>query len=262
MTSESETSKNQASTGCFLKFIAVAGGLVTIVTGVISLAGYWEKRSQLTAEIVSAPFVLPGFVSREDDKLEAAVKDTKTIEQLMETPTLRKEEKTLLALKVTGWIRIVLGSEPRRPLIEPRLVWFADVKNSGRSTCESVSLTVPNVTSARLEKEGRKEEYVDVNGVIDLGDLKPKDTVKVTCWSSGLPINEDDLKIVYRTGVGSILLLKPVSPFWVSVSEGWPFVLLLLLLLLFFSVLIIVGIRQQRTQSPTGGANAPTSSEG
>lgn len=261
MTSEAETtSKSQASTGCALKFIAVAGGLVAIVTGVISIAGYWEKRSQLTAGIVSAPFVLPGFVSREYDKLEAAVNDTKTIEQLLELPTLKKEEKTLLTLKVAGWLRNVMGSEPRRPVIEPRWVLFADVKNSGGSTCESVSLTVPYVTSARVEKEGRKAEYVDVNAVIDLGDLKPKDTVKVTCWASSMPINEDDLKIVHRAGVGSIVLLKPVSPFWVSVSEGWPFVLLLLLLLLFFSVLIVVGVRQQRAQRATGGADATTSS--
>ena len=51
---------------------------------------------------------------------------------------------------------------------------------------------------------------------------------------------------MYHDGVGSILMLKPVSPFWVDVSEGWAFVLLIMLLLLFFAVLIVVGVRQQR----------------
>src|SRR5207249_3649122 len=100
----------------------------------------------------------------------------------------------------------------------------------GRTTCQSVSLTVPYVSSARVEREGRKAEYVDADAVVELGDLKPKDTVKVTCWASNMPYNDDDLKIVYRDGVGSILMLKPVSPFWVDVSEGWAFVLLVMLL--------------------------------
>src|SRR5207237_9750568 len=108
------TSKGQPSTGCVLKFIAVAGGLVTIITGVISIAGYWEKRSQLTAEVTSAPFVLPAFVSREHDRLEAAVKDTKAIEPLMDASTLKKEEKSLLALRVSNWLGNVMNSGPSR----------------------------------------------------------------------------------------------------------------------------------------------------
>src|SRR5438132_4072744 len=113
MTSEMEATKqSEVPTGCFLRFIAVAGGLVTILTGLITLAGYWEKRSQLTAEIVSGPFVLPAFVAREHDRLEAAINDTKNIEQAIDMPTLKKEEKTLLALKVSGWLRDLMHVEP------------------------------------------------------------------------------------------------------------------------------------------------------
>jgi hypothetical protein len=248
-----EPVKNQASTGCVVKFIAVAGGIVTIITGVITIAGYWERHAQLTASVVSAPFALPAFVSREQDKLEAATKDSKAIEQLLDTPTLGKQDKALLALRIEGWLRNLMSSEPRGPLSQPRSVLFVDVKNTGRSTCESVSLTLPDVTSAKIEKEGRKAEYVDVDAIIELGDLKPKETVKVTGWASREPINEEDFKIVYRTGVGNVLLLKPISPFWVTVSEEWSFVLLLMLLLLFFSVLIVVGVRQQRAQTAAGG---------
>jgi hypothetical protein len=266
MTPEAETkSKDQASTGCVLKFIAVAGGLVTIVTGVITLSEYWEKRSRLTAEITFAPFVLPAFVSRERDRLEAAAKDTETIEQVMQMPTtLKKEEKDLLVLKIQRWLRDVIGP-PRLMSDQARSVVFADVKNSGKSTCESVSLAVPEATSAKVEREGRKVEYVDANSVIELGDLKPKDTVKVTCWTSTMPLTsffEEDLKIVYRNGVGSILLMKPVSPFWVSVSQDWPFILLMMLMVLFFSVLIVVGVRQQRAQSTTGDADSPSENTG
>src|SRR5437016_13451558 len=105
MTSEAETTiKSDASSGCILKFIAVAGGLVAIVTGVITISEYWEKRSQLTAEIISAPFVLPAFVSREQDRLEAAAKDTKAIEQLLEVAALREAQKSLLAQREPGWL--------------------------------------------------------------------------------------------------------------------------------------------------------------
>lgn len=137
----------------------------------------------------------------------------------------------------------------------PEWVFFADVKNNGRSTCESVSLTVPYATSARVEREGRKAEYVDIDAVIELGNLKPKDTVKVACWTSTVSF-EDDIKIVYRDGVGSILLMKPVSPFWVSVSQDWPLILLVMLMLLFFSVLIVVGVRQQRAQNASEGVDS------
>lgn len=259
MTADATTiGKDQPSSGCVLKFLGVAGGLVAIVTGVIKISEYWEKRSQLTAEIISAPFALPGFVSREHDRLEGAAKDTKAIEQLLDFSTLRKEEKSLFAQKVSGWLQNLLSSEPGRVGFGPRYILIADVKNSGRSTCQSVSLTVPDVSSARVEREGKKAVDVDVDTVIELGDLKPKETVKVTCWASMMPFNEDDLKIVYHDGVGSILMLKPVSPFWVDVSEGWALVLLIMLLLLFFAVLIVVGVRQQRAEAAatTGGSVA------
>jgi hypothetical protein len=260
MTAQGETTKaNAPSTGCVLKFIAVCGGLVTIITGLITLAGWWERRSQLTAEITSAPFVLPAFATAERDRLDAAIKDRKQIEDALDVPILKKEEKSLLALTVANWLRGIMHFEGSKPLFEPRTVLFAEVKNDGGSTCEAVALTVPDASSARIEKEGRKVEYVDVSGVIELGDLKPKDTVKVTAWTSGY-LREDELKIVHRAGIGSILLLKSVSPFWFGVSENWPVVLLLLLLLLFFAVLVVVGRRQQQTDGKAQTAEPPNTS--
>jgi hypothetical protein len=249
-TTQAETTNSNASSkGCVLKFIAVCGGLVTITTGLITLAGWWERRSQLTVEISSAPFVLPAFASAEHEKLEAAIKNRKEIEQALDVPAWKKEDRELAARTIANWLRGIMQSEAKRPIFDPRTVVFAEVKNTGSSTCESVSLTLHDATAVRIEREGGKIESLDISGIVDLGDLKPQDTVKITAWTHGLPPNDDEVKLVYRNGVGSIVLMKPVSPLWVGVSEDWPCVLFVMLVLMFFSVLIVVGKRGQLKES-------------
>jgi hypothetical protein len=248
-TSQVETTTTNASKGCVLRFIAVCGGLVTITTGLITLAGWWERHSQLTVEISSAPFVLPEFAGAEHERLEAAVKNRKEIEQALNVPTWKKEDRELAALAIGNWLRGIMQSEAKRPIFDPRTVVFAEVKNTGSSTCESVSLTLRDATTVRIEREGGKIESKDISGIIDLGDLRPQDTVKITAWTHGLAPYEDDIKLVYRNGVGSIVVMKPVSPLWVGVSEGWPCVLIVMLLLIFIAVLIVVGRRGQLTES-------------
>ena len=55
---------------------------------------------------------------------------------------------------------------------------------------------------------------------VDLGDLKPKELVKVTGWAFYM-VDEDKLKLVYKTGVGSVTVLKPVSSDWKFLAEQW-----------------------------------------
>ncbi len=64
-----------------LKTIAVVGGIVTILTGFVKIAEFFEDRSQLTAEVSVAAFSLPPNITEESDRIRAAISNTDAVRQ-------------------------------------------------------------------------------------------------------------------------------------------------------------------------------------
>ena len=84
--------------------------------------------------------------------------------------------------------------------------------------------------------------------VVELGDLKPQEVVKVTAWASGFT-DEDKLKIVYASGIGTIQFLKPGDPFWNWFAENWGDLFFGIFIILFFMLIITGAIVLKRRGS-------------
>ncbi len=107
-----------------------------------------------------------------------------------------------MLIKFVSYLRTLLPPDIRYPWREPRGIWYTEVKNLGSSTCSSVSLTLPTVTAVKVEREGREPENLKVNAVIELGDLKPKDVIKITGWGDN-GIDEDAIRASLRRRHGT-----------------------------------------------------------
>jgi len=249
MSDEPQTGNEKApSSGCFLKGIAALAALVTIASGAIKIGEWWEQRSQLTADVSVSGFALPPHAAETQEKLEAAVGNTEAIRAALDLPKMSDIDQKLVAMKVASYLRTLAPHDPIYPWRRPQGIWSVEVKNDGSTTCSSVSLTLPSVTGVRITRPGKDPEYLDVNAVIDLGELKPKDVIKVIGWGDDHP-DEEGLKLVHHDGVGNVRLMRPVSPFWLGVAENADSCFVLLFMGLFVVGAIAVGIRHQAKAS-------------
>jgi len=251
---DSPQSRQAWKPGCFVTAVAVTAGFVTIVTGavkIIEFANSWSTK--LTAEVSLARFSLPPSVLHEREKLRAAIENKDALEKAIDLSKCDPVHRGIIAREIAQYFRTFIPYEGIEQFSGPSNVWFADVKNNSASTCEAVTLTLPGAKSVGIEREGKKIEYADINEVIDLGDLKPKELVKVTGWAF-FTVDEDKLKLVYKTGVGSVTVLKPVSSDWRFFAEQWDSCAVELFMVLFG--LIGAGFIIRRIKG--GGKAAPT----
>jgi hypothetical protein len=230
--------------GCFVTVIAVIGAIVGIITGVIKIIEFANARSsKVTAEVSLAAFSVPPALVRDREKLETFTAKPETLEQALDLPKCDASDKSTIARNITRFLRDTLPFTAGGRFFDPTEVWFADVKNNSESTCEGVTLTLPGTNSVAIQREGKAVEYLDINEVLDIGDLKPKELVKITGWAHGF-VDEDKLKLVYKTGVGNVKLTKPLSADWQLVSELWSGCALELFMFLFLLIIGAIAVRR------------------
>lgn len=222
---------------------------MTIITGgikIVEVANWWP--SKLTAEVSLTRFNLPPSVIREREKIRTLTENTEALEKAIDLSRCDALHRQTIARNIARYFGDLVPYQGIERFSRSNNAWFADVKNNSESTCEGVTLTLPGTTSVAIEREGKDVQYLDnVNEVLDIGDLKPKELVKITGWAAGFA-DEDKLKLVFKTGVGSVTVLKPMGPVWQFWSEQWDGCAVGIFMLLFLATMVAVGVRLRRRQ--------------
>jgi hypothetical protein len=229
--------------GCFVTAIAVVAGIVTIITGALKIVEFTSSRSlRVTAEVSLARFSAPPALLRDRERLEAFRNKPEMLEKELDLSKCDAATRSMIARDLVTFLYDALPFTSGVHFSDPTEVWFADVKNKSDSTCEQVTLTLPGTNSVSIEREGKAIEYREITEVLDIGDLKPKELVKVTGWARSA--DEDKLKLVYKTGVGDVKLAKTLAPDWQLISELWSGCALELFMCLFLLIIGTIAIRR------------------
>jgi hypothetical protein len=90
------------------------------------------------------------------------------------------------------------------------VMWTAEIRNDGDRQLEAVTLVLPGVDYAVIQREGLAEETRQVSTRIVIGSLSAKEKMSVLAWASHAPLTEE-VRLVHRDGVGRAKLLRPVG---------------------------------------------------
>lgn len=107
----------------------------------------------------------------------------------------------------------------------PRQVWYLEIENRGNLQADSVKLRFPEkalfgVTTSNREADFRKSEKG-----IELGDLGPGEKAEVVIWPSW-PVSSwesNEIKLIHKSGYGSIIFLEFAHPFWARLEQFFSF---------------------------------------
>lgn len=105
--------------------------------------------------------------------------------------------------------------------------------NKGNIVCEDISIKMRGVHEARLIKENGESFDFDLSEkkVIEVGDIKPTETVKLFAW--GGPFLGAKIDLIHKHGTGKIIVKKYAPAFWQFMINRWGYLLLTFLIILF-----------------------------
>jgi hypothetical protein len=230
-------------TGC-ITAIAVVGGIVTIITGALRITEFASSHwSKVTAEVSLARFSAPPALLRDREKLQTLRAKPETLEKQLDLSSCDQAHRSAIARDIARFFLDALPFAAGDSFSDPTEVWYADIKNNSDSTCEQVTITLPGTNAVAIEREGKAVEYREINEVLDIGDLRPTELVKVTGWAR-MVIDEDKLKLVHKTGVGEVKRTRALSPDWKLISDLWSGCALEFFVALFLLILGWLAVRK------------------
>lgn len=111
-----------------------------------------------------------------------------------------------------------------------QVYWLAEAKNNGKSSLEDVVLTLPGTKLVLVERAGSEGIVRESTEVIELGGLRPGETVSIQAWSVDSRASRVDPTITHKEGRGKTSLYVSVGwlgqfvhkfgPFWLP--WVWP----------------------------------------
>jgi hypothetical protein len=131
------------------------------------------------------------------------------------------------------------------------------VSNNGATTCEDVCLNIPNCRSATIYRDGTTTYQSNLTEVIRLGDLRAKDSLRLSVWVIFLSGDWDNrIRLNFKDGIGTVRFLHP-APAWASdLANNWNYRLLsffAFLTLIFSICLLIVSFATHKSKNKHSG---------
>ena len=201
--------------------VQVIVGLLAAVLSVTQLWDWFVKPSQqLEADIQFGPFGLPPALDAYFDKLQPVIAGD-WIEPLVRSSIGRavpaQKDADRIARDVAREVQFRLrDSVPTRIPIEVTTLtgyWRATVRNTGSQPLQGVRLVLPHSTFVQVERDGGPAVRRNVDAVIDLDVVHPRDVLRVTAWSKIEPgiATEGDVRLTHAGGVGTLTIHRPVG---------------------------------------------------
>ena len=126
---------------------------------------------------------------------------------------------------------------------DPTEVWFADVKTKANRPANKSHSPFPELIPFPSNAKGRRLNIATLMKCLILEISSPSELVKVTGWAR-MSVDEDKLKLVYKTGVGNVKMTKALAPDWQLISELWSGCALELFMCLSLLIIGAIAIRR------------------
>lgn len=220
--------------------------IATLLTAVFKVIAWWRApRGKLTANVLPSRFVLPPSIEEEfkasadriRDVVETFLKDYPKKENDYDEAYHRSKR---LADQIAFAAKDRLSYENR----SFQGCWHARIENFGKMRCSGVNIHLPHATLARVQRDSDREPAVmPVNGLVTIGELRPRGHCYVTAWTDERVKDRDNFDVVltHDSGIGR------VNGRWETSRVGWILGtlarrdnLVSLLVPIFFAVLAVI----------------------
>lgn len=103
--------------------------------------------------------------------------------------------------------------------VRPSAAWSGIVTNRGKKTAKGVRLEVEDGVYLTLNRHGSDAATTKIKEVVDIGDLQPSESVRVTVWTS-LPVwFRASIVVRHDDGIGVVTQRVPGSRRWVELGQ-------------------------------------------
>lgn len=206
------------------------GATAAVGALIIAWLRYRATVTGLVAKVEAHQFALPSYLA-EGPRLVADRLGWRDF--LSEIGGVPEDTKIEISDRIRQHINEVFPRDTQMWGERFRAYWTVDVTNNGRNTAEEVALRVPQAKRVRVVREGKDPVEQDVSAVIELGSIRPGETVAIHAWGGGLYSTDlHDVRLVQKSGRAKVLRFDRVAPFWKWISEYWEIVLFALFLIM------------------------------
>lgn len=197
---------------------------ILLVWGILS-----APKEKLRATVLYGPQLSPPSAEEHAKLLDRAADSTDLLQRIESfRPSLPDEvDAELLAAYLRLYLRDLAIENPERHL-DFGGYWHVEVTNRGDLLAREVALVLPSAMEAMLVR-GDDQSPLDIKSdAVNIGDLRPKETVTVVAWTYYPPTRPgaDDMVLSHSRGVGDIIVLHATEPLRVRIVKYWPPLLL------------------------------------
>ncbi|GAA4445586.1 hypothetical protein [Novipirellula rosea] len=208
----------------FLKIAAIAIGAVLAL---LQIWDWFTKPSDdLRATATFSEVHLPPTLDSHLNAVETRLASTELIGELAEGTYIddkTEEGKRLAEREAERILRTIRREVPTDVPFEVSRVsgcYVMEVSNAGNSALSDVQVVVPSARVSELVREDDSNTISITRGVVSVGNLQPREVVKVSVWADSIysPYSSEGIRLTHSTGVGSVSIYAAASPFaqWID----------------------------------------------
>lgn len=231
-------------------------GYVFTALGVFYLSTQiWDRLNSpsddLVAQVEFGPFYLPPLLESQFESF-GDLSDFNKLAQSIELEKLLADQDDKftrsLAFDILREISLLLLDKlPRSIPSEITQIsgyWSVRVENAGPTSLSGVTITLPNTAYISLKREGSNTQNHESREVILIGDLRPREVVRLTAWSFYGPtmLATDDIKLTHAKGLGEVSIRAPAGAFGRWIEDYWGFLIIMIVAFSPIGFLLIVAV--------------------
>lgn len=220
------------------QFIKVVFWVVTLMVALTQLWDWLNAPSQdLEADISFSKIPMPESLSNEFSRIYELI----NFDSLREIPAVQYKMDALqdgsekdfadqILLEISSHLRRRIPPNLPTPYSYFNGCWVAMVRNDGSSTLSAVTIFLPNTCFTSITNEGAEPIENPSNEIINLGELRPKETVSVLAWTKHLTSTYEasTIRLTHSNGIGDVTFYAPTGRLGQLIDRHWTFLFFLI----------------------------------
>lgn len=231
----------------FWEWLGKIAALLALILTVFSILNFL-KPSEYSLSVIGSHS--PYFIPKE------MMIDLNSLESAFDTSSLKEDYIHSAAAPVVGDLKVVglvdyisyyfnesYPSSMIKQMNGTRSVWFFKIRNNGYKEIPGLKLELPFEGLFSISKVGEDTVSHDFKNIISLGNLRPKNEINVTVWSTlgSEDYWEKDTRVTHSNGVYSVKYPVHLTGFYEWVARSYPSEYFQIVLFIIM-VAILVGI--------------------
>ena len=213
-------------------FAKTAGIVLVILVALTQLWDWTEtllQDDELVANVYFGPFLQLPQLSSEFERF-SELRDPESLADLIDFDEFMGDNDDPKAKSLVRKVirRVNLLLRERLPTSLPykfRMngVWRVIVTNESRRSLSEVTITLPDTRYLYVNRKGENPIQRESDEVIELGILRPQESVRLVSWASSRAskYGAAEIQLTHSEGVGEVVILVPLGPFAQWADRYW-----------------------------------------